>query len=249
MTDRVAAPLGRPGAEVVGHRPRGRLRCRPVLDGAGQLHEPPVRRRPEPPPKVQLRVVEGRGVVLGDREDRRMVGLVALDDRRPRPVATPGPPDRLGQQLVGPLRGPLVGQVERDVRRDDADERDVRDVEALRDEARPDEHVDLAGLRTRRGPAPPHRAARRCRGRAGRPAAPGTARGPRARRAPCRRRGSGSGPSCRTGSATRAASHARSGGSGASSRPGGRRAAARTRGRPGRGRSPGTGRPTRSRGG
>ena len=68
----------------------------------------------------------------------------------PRPVAAARAADRLGEELVGPLRGPLVGQVERDVGRHDADERDARDVEALRDEARPDEDVEPAVRRTRR---------------------------------------------------------------------------------------------------
>ena len=62
----------------------------------------------------------------------------------PRPLAPPRPADRLGEQLVGPLRRPLVGQVQGHVGRDDADECHVRDVEALRDEARPDEDVELA---------------------------------------------------------------------------------------------------------
>ena len=73
-----------------------------------------------------------------------MVRLVRLDDRAARPSPRPGPPDRLREELVRPLGGPLVGQVEGDVRRDDADQRHLGDVEALRDEARPDEHVEPA---------------------------------------------------------------------------------------------------------
>ena len=64
---------------------------------------------------------------------------------RARPVAAAGAADRLGQQLVRPLGGALVGQVQRDVGRHDADQRDLRHVEALGDERRADEHVDLAG--------------------------------------------------------------------------------------------------------
>ena len=71
-----------------------------------------------------------------------MLGLVGLDDRPARAVAAAGPADRLDEQLVGPLRGALVGQVERDVRRHDADQRHRRDVEALGDEARADEDVE-----------------------------------------------------------------------------------------------------------
>ena len=60
------------------------------------------------------------------------------------PVAAAGPPDRLDEQLVGPLGGAFVGQVQGDVGRHDADERHRRDVEALGHEARPDEHVEPA---------------------------------------------------------------------------------------------------------
>ena len=63
---------------------------------------------------------------------------------RPGPLAAARPADRLGEELVRPLGGALVGQVEGDVGRHDADERDLRDVEALRDEARADEDVQLA---------------------------------------------------------------------------------------------------------
>ena len=73
-----------------------------------------------------------------------MAGLVALDDRSPRTVASPGSADRLHKELVRALRGTLVGEVERDIGGDDPDECDRRDVEALADEARPDEHVEPA---------------------------------------------------------------------------------------------------------
>ena len=70
-----------------------------------------------------------------------MLGLVGLQDRPAGPLAAPGPADRLAEQLVGPLGGALVGQVEGDVGRHDPDQRDGRHVEALGDEARPDEDV------------------------------------------------------------------------------------------------------------
>ena len=73
-----------------------------------------------------------------------MVGLVGLDDRATRPLPAARSTDRLDEQLVGPLRRPLVGQVERDVSRHDADQRDRRDVQALGDEARADEDVEAA---------------------------------------------------------------------------------------------------------
>ena len=145
-----------------------------------------------------------------------MVGLVRLDDRPARAVAATGRPDGLGEQLVRPLRGALVGQVEGDVGRDDADQRHLRDVEALRDEARADEDVErAAGERVEDAlggapaldhvPVEPADAQRREAGP-----------GPPARPARCRRRGSGSAASRRPGSAWRAARRGRSGGSAAS---------------------------------
>ena len=50
-----------------------------------------------------------------------MVGLVGLDDGPARPVAAAGPADRLAEELEGALRGPLVGQVQGHVGRNDAD--------------------------------------------------------------------------------------------------------------------------------
>ena len=64
----------------------------------------------------------------------------------------------------------------------------------------PDEHVEAARRRRRRRPASPRRGARRRRGRAGRPEGREPHRGPRARAARCRRRGSGSAASRSSGS-------------------------------------------------
>jgi hypothetical protein len=55
--------------------------------------------------------------------------------RRVQPGRSPG------RKLVGAFRCPFVGQVERNVRRHDADQGHRRDVEALGDEARSDEDV------------------------------------------------------------------------------------------------------------
>ena len=66
------------------------------------------------------------------------VWTIARPGRSPRPAR----PDRLDEKLVRPFRGSLVGEVQGDIRRDDADQSDGRDVEALGDEARPDEDVD-----------------------------------------------------------------------------------------------------------
>ena len=71
-----------------------------------------------------------------------MIRLVGLQERPAGTFASAGPADRLDEELVRPLRGPLVGQVQRDVGRHDADERHARDVEALGDQAGPDEDID-----------------------------------------------------------------------------------------------------------
>src|SRR5207244_2490384 len=68
-----------------------------------------------------------------------------LDDRGRAPGAAAGPAGRLGEELVRPLGGALVRQIQRHVRGHHPDQRDVGDVKAFRDEARPDEHVDVAG--------------------------------------------------------------------------------------------------------
>ena len=236
-------------AEPRRHRLRLALGGGRVREPDGQLDQAPERRRAEPLAQRQLGVVEGGPVAARRGGDGRVVGLVGLEDRAAGPLAAAGPADRLDQQLVGPFRGALVGQVERDVRRDDADQRDRRDVEALGDEARPDEDVEPAvaeGVDDAFGRAamlddvavqPPDAEPREGVADLALDAFRATAEVADAGR--LRRPGSGS----------RAASPGRSGGSAGSCRPGGRRAAARSPGRPGRGRSRGTGRSTRSRGG
>jgi len=73
-----------------------------------------------------------------------VLGLIGLDDRPSRALAPPGPPDRLDEQLVRAFGGALVGEVERDIGRDDPDQRHRRDVEALGHEARADQDVEPA---------------------------------------------------------------------------------------------------------
>ena len=74
-----------------------------------------------------------------------MLGLVGLQDRPATTLAPARATHGLAEQLVRPLGGALVGQVEGDVGRHDPDEHDGRDVQALGDEARPDEDVRAAG--------------------------------------------------------------------------------------------------------
>src|SRR5919197_1581158 len=84
-----------------------------------------------------------------------MGGLVGLDYRSTGSVTAARPPDRLGDELVRPLGGAFVRQIEGDIGRHDANERDIRDVETLGDhagtdqdiEAPPGEGVDDSGRR------------------------------------------------------------------------------------------------------
>ena len=178
-----------------------------------------------------------------------MVGLIGLDDGAPRTIAAAGPADGLDEELVGPFGGALVGEVERDVGRDDPDQRHRRDVEALGDEARPDEDIEASlgeGIDDALGGTPMlHDVAVEPPDTQRREGLAHLALDPLA----CHRRGSGCAAMRRLDSATRAGSRGRSDGTAASSRPGGRRAAVRSPGRPGRARSRGTGRPTPCRAG
>ena len=189
-----------PGA---GRPPRGALRSAAAASSSAdrQLDEPTERRRAEPAPDLELGVVERAGVAGRDRLDRRMVRLVALDDRAAGPIAATGPTDGLGEELVRPLRGPLVGQVEGDVGADDADEGHLRDVEALGHQARADEDVEPAVAERIDDPLGGALALDDVAVEPADPEPAGSARGPRARPARCRRRGSGSGARRRPGSA------------------------------------------------
>ena len=60
------------------------------------------------------------------------------------PCPATGAARDLSEQLEGPLARAEVRQVQREVRVNDADQRHVREVQALRDHLRADEHVELA---------------------------------------------------------------------------------------------------------
>ena len=107
----------------------------------------------------------------------------------PRALAAAGAARHLLEQLEGPLGGAEVGQVQRLIGLQHADQRHAREVVALGHHLRPDQDVDLARVHaragSRRGRA---RAARRrrCRDRAARRARRGSARARSPRRARCR---------------------------------------------------------------
>ena len=109
-----------------------------------QLDQPPERRGSESLAQGKLGVIERGPIARCGGLDRRVVRLVGLDDGPTGQDAASGSTDRLDQELVRALRGPLVRQIERHIRRDDADQGHRRDVETLRNQARADEDVEAA---------------------------------------------------------------------------------------------------------
>ena len=101
--------------------------------------------------------------------DAVVIRIDRLDDRYAPPLAAPRAASDLGQQLERPLGRAEVGQAEPHVRRDDADECHAREVVALGDHLRADEHVELVRAE-RPGRASPPRASSSCRDRRGPPA-------------------------------------------------------------------------------
>ena len=76
--------------------------------------------------------------------DRRVVGQERLEHDPARRIAAPGAAGDLRDELERPLGGAEVGQRQRRVAADDADERDVRVVQPLGDHLRAEHHLDLA---------------------------------------------------------------------------------------------------------
>jgi len=73
-----------------------------------------------------------------------MVGLERLHQHPAAARAAAGPPGHLRDQLKRPLGGAEVGQVQRRVGIDHADERDVRKIQSLGDHLRPQQDADRA---------------------------------------------------------------------------------------------------------
>ncbi|MEA2484196.1 MAG: error-prone polymerase, partial [Thermoleophilaceae bacterium] len=136
--------LLRPPAQVAGHGRRLLLRGRAILERDGQLDHVAERRRVEQAARGELRRVELARVFVTQRGNDRVVGQVRLHDRRAGTIATAGAPDRLREQLVRPLGGALVGQVQGNVRGHDANERHLGHVEPFGHESRAHEHVIFA---------------------------------------------------------------------------------------------------------
>ena len=71
-----------------------------------------------------------------------MVGLVGLDDREAGLLSPSRPADGLSQQLIRPLGGAFIRQVQRDIGRHDTDQGDLGHVQPLGDETGTDQHVE-----------------------------------------------------------------------------------------------------------
>lgn len=69
-----------------------------------------------------------------------------LDDHLPFQVAAAGAAGDLGEQLEGAFAGAEIGDVEAEVRIEDADEGDIGEVESLGNHLGADEDVDFMGF-------------------------------------------------------------------------------------------------------
>ena len=69
-----------------------------------------------------------------------------LDDDLALEIAPPGAAGDLGDELERALAGAEVRDVQAEVRIEDADERDVWEMQALGDHLRADQDIDLVGL-------------------------------------------------------------------------------------------------------
>ena len=136
-----------PGARAARRRRPALRRLHGLVEGLAahdDVDHRHVRRVAHRPPVGGL-LVEERRVVLRAGEADAVVGREQrLHDGLARAVAAAGAARHLRQQLERALGGAEIRQPEPDVGRDHADQGDVREVVALRDHLRADEHVDLA---------------------------------------------------------------------------------------------------------
>ncbi len=88
--------------------------------------------------------VEAEVIVLAGELNRFLVRRESLDDDLAFDVATTRTAGNLHKELEGAFAGAKVGHVEGHVGVDDADERDVGEVQTFGDHLRADEDIDLA---------------------------------------------------------------------------------------------------------
>ena len=142
--------VGRQRPEHVDARPSDRLRGLPAASlgptaigiGDEEAGQDAERRVAEESSPKELLVGERVGIEGGRGPDGVMRWGVGLDHNFAGELSPSGAAGDLREELERPLRGAIVGQVERHIGRDDGGERHRRQVEALCRELGSDEDVD-----------------------------------------------------------------------------------------------------------
>ena len=150
---RRAAELGAGAAQRLGgagQRPGDLPGPRLVGAGDDDPGEPAVGRHQRAPARLGLGAPEALVVAGEDGADRRVLGLVGLHQREPRPLGAPGAAGDLADQLEGLLGGAQVAALQPEVGVDDPDQRQQREVVPLRDELGADDEVGAAARRSPR---------------------------------------------------------------------------------------------------
>ena len=131
---------------------RGRLDPFGVAARDHHLSERAERRVPVGTTTTELLAVEAR-IVVGTGESDRVVGRQeGLDHDPARLVSSTRSPRHLGQELERALPRTEVGEVQPKIGGDHAHKGDPRDVVTLGDHLRPDQHVDLALVKSGEDP-------------------------------------------------------------------------------------------------
>ena len=94
-------------------------------------------------PEFHFTLVEGVVVVLGCRLQRIVLGRVALEDYAPASSAASCAAGHLRQKLKSSFRAAKIRQIQTNVRGNDADKSDERQVQPFGDHLRADEDVGL----------------------------------------------------------------------------------------------------------
>jgi hypothetical protein len=98
----------------------------------------------ELPAVLDLSIEETEIVLRGGRDNRVMFGLKRLQDRLAALFSPPRSPDHLRKKLTRPFGGSEIRKVERLIRQEDTDQRDMRQIQPFRHHLRADQDVGLA---------------------------------------------------------------------------------------------------------
>ena len=149
LAERRDAPVLALGQAMGGprERPRVRFRRATVLGRNDDRRKAPERRQAAEPALLGLLAIEPLGVAGHERRDDRMLRLPGLQQRASAPVASPGAPGRLAQELERALGRARIGVGEADIGVDDADKGQKREVVPLGDELGADDEVIGAARR------------------------------------------------------------------------------------------------------